>query len=147
MYIGKHDITDKQNLYNKTEEFVTVFLFGALLYTLLEIGFRGYSHWTMSITGGICCLSLYLLYIKLPNLKWWQKCFFGAMIITFWEFNVGCIVNLFLGWNVWDYSMNHFNLFGQVCLSFSIMWFFLCIPVIYSTKLLKNGYFKHNYNK
>ena len=33
-----------------------------------------------------------------------------------------------LGWNVWDYSSMPLNLYGQICLPFSGLWFLLCIP-------------------
>ena len=49
----------------------------------------------------------------------------GAIVITALEFVCGCIVNLWLDWNVWNYSNMPFNLFGQICLPFSILWFFL----------------------
>lgn len=28
-------------------------------------------------------------------------------------------------WNVWDYSNMPFNLLGQICLPFTVIWFFL----------------------
>ena len=46
------------------------------------------------------------------------------------EFSTGCLVNLRLGWNVWDYSNLPFNLFGQVCLPFALMFLPLCAAAI-----------------
>ena len=135
-------ISITEHIYCGLEEKISVFLVGAFLYTAMEIAFRGHSHWSMSITGGICCLSLYILYIKLPALKLWQRCLLGALIITFWEFNVGCVVNLLLGWNVWDYSMHPFNVLGQICLLFTAMWFFLSMPVSYFAGRVHHNYFK-----
>ena len=43
-------------------------------------------------------------------------------IVTPLEFVTGCIVNLWLGWNVWDYSNIPFNVMGQICLPFSALW-------------------------
>ena len=40
------------------------------------------------------------------------------------------IVNIILQWNVWDYSNVPFNVMGQICLPFSIIWFFLSLPAI-----------------
>ena len=59
------------------------------------------------------------------------KCLIGAVVITSLEFTVGMIVNVGLGWNVWDYSEKPFNLFGQICPFFSIGWFFLSLPAYY----------------
>ena len=60
----------------------------------------------------------------------------SAVIITVLEFVTGCIVNLWLGWNVWDYSELPFNILGQVCLYFFFAWFFISFPVIKIENLL-----------
>ena len=36
------------------------FLLGAFVYSLLEIVCRGYTHWTMTLTGGTAAVGLYL---------------------------------------------------------------------------------------
>ena len=40
---------------------ILVFVLGGSAYGLMEILFRGHTHWTMVITGGACILTLYLL--------------------------------------------------------------------------------------
>lgn len=121
---------------------IAVFVLGGLLYGLIEILWRSYTHWTMLITGGICLLLLYNLYTKHSQLNLPLKCLLGACIITAVEFCVGCIVNLWLGMNVWDYSALPFNIYGQVCLLFSCMWLFisgLAVPLCSMLdKLLSN---------
>ena len=92
-----------------------VFLTGCFVYSLLEIASRGFTHWTMTLTGT----------------PLWQKCLIGSVIITSVEFTVGVIVNIILRWNVWDYSDMPFNVLGQICLPFTVLWFFLCIPAYY----------------
>jgi len=81
------------------------------------------------------------LLIHLVNKRMQEKgfilrCIAGSVIITFMEFSVGCIVNLLLGWDVWDYSSLPFNIMGQVCLLYSVMWFFISIPAIFLSTLL-----------
>jgi len=56
------------------------------------------------------------------------RCLLGATIITSLEFSVGMVVNVALGWNVWDYSDKPLNIFGQICPQFCLAWFFLSIP-------------------
>ena len=34
----------------------------------------------------------------------------------------GCIVNLWLGWDVWDYSGMPGNILGQVCPRYFLLW-------------------------
>ncbi len=46
------------------------------------------------------------------------KCIISGGIITAVEFAFGCIFNLWLGLNVWDYSDVPYNVLGQICPKF-----------------------------
>ena len=37
----------------------------------------------------------------------------------------GILLNRWLGLGIWDYSNMPFNLWGQICLPFSVLWVFL----------------------
>ncbi|MBQ8826829.1 MAG: hypothetical protein IJ007_07035 [Oscillospiraceae bacterium] len=89
----------------------------------------------MTVTGGVCLAVLYRHFEANPMESMLTKCFFGMAVITAAEFAAGCIVNLMLGWNVWDYSSQPFNLFGQVCPLFSGLWFLLTVPAVYLCRL------------
>ena len=108
-----------------------VFLTGCFVYSLLEIASRGFTHWTMTLTGGLILTILYEMHVRLTGTPLWQKCLIGSVIITSVEFTVGVIVNIILRWNVWDYSDMPFNVLVQICLPFTVLWFFLCIPAYY----------------
>ena len=110
--------------------YIAVFLLGSVGYTLLEIIWRGYSHWTMTLTGGFCMALLFLLNESMTSWNLSVKCFVGSLLITSVEFVVGVLVNLILKWNVWDYSAIPMNFMGQICLPYAILWYFLCIPVM-----------------
>ena len=110
---------------------IAIFTIGGLSYALIEILLRGYTHWTMIITGGICFVVLFRVFSRITHAKLWQKCAAGAAIITAIELAAGCIVNLWLQMDVWDYSFLPLNLFGQVCLLYTFLWALLCIPVAY----------------
>lgn len=114
---------------------IAVFMGGGVLYSLIEVVYRGYTHWTMTLTGGICLLIMYLRYTSRPNDSIVMKCFFGMCVITFFEFTVGCIVNILLGWDVWDYSHMYLNVLGQICPSFSGAWFLLSYPIALACSL------------
>ena len=116
-------------------EYAAVFLTGAAGYSLLEVIWRGYTHWTMSITGGICLLLIYFMNRSLDT-GIWSKCLLGAALITSAELIVGVTVNIILGWNVWDYSDIPLNFMGQICLPYSVLWYFLCLPVVWGCSLL-----------
>lgn len=96
---------------------------GGLLYVVLEMAWRGYSHWTMGLVGGICFLLVGAVNEVVPwEMPFAMQCITGAVIITAAELASGCIINLWLGWDVWDYSDIPYNLWGQICLPFSLLW-------------------------
>lgn len=104
---------------------------GGLLYALIEMAFRGRSHWTMFLVGGLCFWLIGLINEVISwEMLFWKQCIIGAMIVTAVEFISGCIINLWLGWNVWDYSNMPFNALGQICLPFSLLWILLSAVAI-----------------
>ena len=121
----------------KGYEYGIVYLTGAAGYTLVELGWRGYSHWTMALTGGACFAAIYLIESKFKGSPLWKRCLAGSLVITLAELAVGFTVNMLLGWNVWDYSGLVFNLFGQICLLYSSLWFLLCLPLTRLCSLLR----------
>lgn len=98
---------------------------GGVIYYIIEVLFRGYSHWSMIILGGICFVLIGLLDEWQNHPPILRQMVQGAIIVTILEFVTGCIVNLWLDWNVWDYSNLPFNVLGQVCLFFTLAWFFI----------------------
>ena len=110
---------------------IAIFTIGGLSYALIEVLWRGYTHWTMMITGGVCFVVLFRVFSRITHAKLWQKCAAGAAIITAIEFAAGCIVNLWLQMDVWDYSVLPLNFLGQVCLLYTFLWGLLCVPVVY----------------
>lgn len=107
---------------------ILLFALGAVGYPLIELLWRGRTHWTMSLAGGVSMvLLLYISRTALPLPAMW---FAGALAITAVEFTIGCAVNLGLRWEIWDYSKLPLNLLGQVCLPFTAVWFVLSIPAV-----------------
>ena len=101
-----------------------LFFIGGRVYTWIEIIWRGFTHWSMFLLGGGCFVIMGLL--NEHKFKWKQSLLLQSLIsaiaITILEFFTGCIVNLWLGWNVWDYSGLPFNLLGQICLQYFLLW-------------------------
>lgn len=121
----------------KYKEFFIVFSVGALLYSIIEILFRGFTHWTMSLTGGTAFLMIHISNFRMKTKSLFVKCLTGCAIITALEFIVGLIVNRKFHMNVWDYSGQKFNLLGQICPAFSAAWFCLTLPALYLSKTIK----------
>ena len=129
---------------------ITKYLFlgviGSIIYMSLEILWRGYTHWTMGILGGVCFICLGLI----NELLSWEtplvlQMLIGGAIITVLELVTGCIVNLWLGWNVWDYSDLPYNFLGQICLPFSILWYFISVIGIIIDDYIRYIYFDEEY--
>ena len=108
-----------------------LFEIGGLIYSLIEIIYRGNTHWTMFIVGGLCFLLVgWINKFFSWDLALWKQMLIGGTIITAVEFVSGCIINLWLGWNVWDYSHVPLNVLGQVCLPFYFAWVGLSLIAI-----------------
>ena len=111
---------------NKLLKYYTLGTLGGTVYVFIELMWRGYSHWSMFLLGGICFIALGLINEIIPwEMPLMVQMFIGCAIITALEFITGCIVNLWLGWDVWDYSDLPYNLLGQISLKSSIGWYFL----------------------
>lgn len=111
---------------NKILKFISLFFIGGTIYFLMETLWRGYSHWSMFILGGICFVIIGGLNEYYGwDMPFWKQCLIGAAVITGLEFLTGLIVNKMCGWAVWDYSGLPLNVMGQICLPYSLLWFVL----------------------
>lgn len=111
---------------NKLLKYYTLGTLGGTVYVFIELLWRGYSHWSMFLLGGVCFIALGLINEIIPwEMPLTAQMFIGCAIITALEFITGCIVNLWLGWDVWDYSELPCNLLGQISLKSSVGWYFL----------------------
>ena len=129
-------------------KFLILFVFGGVIYFLIEILWRGYSHWTMFLLGGLCFVIVGAINNYIPwKMKFEKQMAIGAIIITILEFIVGVVVNLILKWNIWDYSMLPFNILGQICLPFSLIWFLLSGVIIIVDDYLRYKLFKEDKQK
>lgn len=116
---------------------------GGLVYVIIELLYRGYSHWTMYLVGGLCFIQLGLINEVMP----WTtaietQAILGTLIATANEFVSGLIINIGLGYNVWDYSNQPFNVFGQICLQFTFYWIFIAIFAIIVDDCIKYYWWK-----
>lgn len=113
---------------NKIRCYVLAFSSGATIYPILEILYRMSTHFTMVLLGGICGIIIYHTNIALKDEKLITKALMSSILITITEFISGVFLNLILKLNVWDYSVLPFNLLGQICPYFSLIWFLIAIP-------------------
>lgn len=111
----------------KLSEYLFIWALGGCIYYSFELIFRGFSHWSMFVLGGICMVfcTMQGKNLHYRDLFWLQllRC---VIFITACEFITGMIVNKWLHWNVWDYHDQPFQVFGQICLPFTVIFSGLC---------------------
>lgn len=119
-----------------------LFCIGGTIYISIELLWRGYSHWTMFIVGGICFVLIGLINeLFTYDMPLIYQMIISALIVTIVEFISGCIINLWLHMNVWDYSNMPFNIAGQICIPFMGLWFLLSLPAIILDDYLRLWFF------
>lgn len=102
---------------------IVLLLIGGTVYLCIEVLWRGYSHWTMALVGGLCFIAIGAINEYIPwEMGFVQQCFIGACNVTGIEFVAGLILNVWLELGIWDYSNLPFNIMGQVCLPFFFAW-------------------------
>lgn len=116
----------------QVRKYLFLLVIGGNLYYILEVIWRGYSHFSMFLLGGLCFILIGLINEShaTSNLPLIMQQAIATIIITLLEFVFGLIFNIYLGLGIWDYSSLRFNYMGQICLTFSILWFFLSLPAI-----------------
>ena len=108
-----------------------LFAMGGSIYLCIEIVWRGFmksspTHWAMFIVGGIVFLILGNINERLTwDIPLVHQCVVGTVAVIFIEFISGCILNLWLGLAIWDYSDMPMNILGQICPQFALAWFAL----------------------
>lgn len=93
------------------------------IYCVIELLWRGHTHWTMFVLAGMCGLAVGSLN---EHIEWtmpiWEQILIGTGIALSLEFVFGCVLNLWLGLGIWDYTNQPCNILGQVCLPFAFVW-------------------------
>ena len=98
-----------------------------VMYVAMETVFRGYSHPSMLIVGGLCGVLVGAInqHPRFYNAPVVLQSIVGAVIVLAVEFLAGCVLNLWLGLDVWDYTGQPGNILGQVCPLFGLLWFLI----------------------
>lgn len=118
-------------------EAIYYILLGGIIYYFIEILFRGYSHYSMFLCGGIIFYCISLFHRRYDSLHLITKMIMCSFIITVIELTFGIIFNIWLKQGVWNYTDQYFHFKGQICLTFSILWFFLSLPALYLEKKIR----------
>lgn len=107
-------------------------LIAGLIYMMIELAWRGRTHWTMMVLAAVIFVCAGVLDELDKPLKTWQQVVIGTAIATALEFVAGVVLNLWLGLDIWDYSNKPGNVLGQICPQYTMAWALL---VFVSVKL------------
>ena len=111
-------------------------IFGCL-YSNIELLWRNKTDVRMILVGGICGVLIGLINEIQPKISLFFQSLISTAIVLIVEFLFGYYFNIIQGLNIWDYSDLPFNLMGQICLPYAILWLFLSIICIYVDDLLR----------
>lgn len=130
---------NKNSLFSK---YLFLFVVGGLIYMLIEFVWRQHTHWSMGLLGGICFIELGLINEILPwNMSLIKQILIGTIIVTINEFIAGLILNVWLKWDIWDYSHLPLNIMGQVCIPYCFLWTFVVAFGIFVDDYVRYKYF------
>lgn len=107
-----------------------LFYLGGMCYAGLELLWRGFTHWSMFLLGGLCFLLVGNLKRFRPKRILPLRMAEAALLITLLELVCGLLVNR--SYRVWDYRHMPMNFLGQICLPFTLLW----VPVSLVAMLL-----------
>ncbi len=84
----------------------------------------GYTSFWMFLVGGLSGLLIGKLnYLPLTaRLPYRLQVLLGGLVIVALELASGIVLNLWLGFHLWDYSGFPLNFLGQICLAASALW-------------------------
>lgn len=105
-----------------------LFSIGGGIYISIEVIYRFLmdrppTHWAMYVLGGLAFLLIGALNEHIAwEIPFWIQDLVGTTITLLLEFIFGCVLNLWLGLAVWDYSNLPLNILGQICLPFALIW-------------------------
>jgi uncharacterized membrane protein len=123
------------------------FLFGGVAYGLIEVIWRGYTHPSMVITGGVCFSMICAINGRLSGKSLLLRSAACTLGVTAMEFCVGILVNRVFRMSVWDYSDKWLNLMGQICPLYSVFWFALCLCLSFMLSGLRFSVISSNFQK
>ena len=108
---------------------LVLFCIGGLTYIAIELLWRGYSHWTMFLVGGLCFVLIGAINevytFEMPLVR---QMAISAVMVTIVELLAGLLINC--DYSIWDYRNMPFNILGQICLPYTVLWFFLSLLAI-----------------
>ena len=124
----------------KAKKYTLLFVLGAIGYAAIETIWRGRTHWSMMIAGGLCFMLFSIVADRLKDKHILIKAAVCAVGVTAIEFAFGVVFNLWLKMGVWDYSNLPMNILGQICPLFSLIWVGIAVAFLPLADIINKEY-------
>lgn len=116
---------------------LTIWFLMGMVYFVIEGIWRipkgGDANVVMLPIGGLCGLLIGSInqIPKFYNMSVFKQSLIGTGIVLVIEYTAGYILNIKMGLDIWDYSDMFFNINGQICLEFGLLWLLLMPAAIW----------------
>ena len=97
---------------------------------LIELTWRGRTHWTMLLLAAVIFVCAGILDERDNPPPFWAQVAIGTGIAAALELVTGLVLNAWMGLGGWDYSNLPGNILGQICPQFTVAWALLMIVSI-----------------
>ena len=126
------------------------FIFGMCYFTLegiYRIPKGGFANLIMLFIGGLCGVLIGSInqFPKFNNMAVWKQAAIGTVLTLIVEYASGYVLNIKLGLNIWNYSDMYFNIKGQICLEFALIWFLLMPIAIWLEDYIRFKFWEEGY--
>ena len=118
-----------------------LFYIGGMIYVALELVWRGWSHGSMFLVGGLCFVLIGAIDTVFPEMPLLMQSVLGAAVVTAMELLSGLMINGYLHLNVWDYSALPYNFLGQVCMAYFFLWILVSLAAVLLEDFLRQKLF------
>lgn len=130
---------------------LTIFVLMGIVYVCIEVFFSAFTglQWRlvgessvwMFIVGGFLGLSVGKFSNYKRKIAYPFDILIGAALITLVELISGIILNVWLKFNIWNYSSSRFNLLGQIDYIHSICWILLTPTIFWLDDVIRHYVF------
>ena len=116
---------------------LTIWFLMGMVYFVIEGIWRipkgGDANISMLFVGGLCGLLIGSInqIPKFYNMSVFKQSLIGTGIVLVIEYTAGYILNIKMGLDIWDYSDMFFNINGQICLEFGLIWLLIMPAAIW----------------
>lgn len=122
---------------SKVLKVLTIWFLMGMVYFVIEGIWRipkgGDANVVMLPIGGLCGLLIGSInqIPKFYNMSVFKQSLIGTGIVLVIEYTAGYILNIKMGLDIWDYSNMFFNINGQICLEFGLIWLLIMPAAIW----------------